>query len=208
MHARITQLRVPAERVDDAIASFKDEVIPVAEKVAGFMGAVLLVDRESGAAAGITQWDSEESMRASEKAGEEMRAKAAQSSGGTVTDVSRYENVLMERFGAPRAGTFVRVTRGEAGEGKLDGLIEAVSGEALEAIKGAKGVLALIMGVDRGSRRFVISSVFDTAADREASMGVIKEIRERSFAAAQVKDVETLLFESAVVDMRIPAASS
>ena len=93
MHARITRVEGSPEQLEDGIANVTGAVIPAAKGMAGFAGAYFLADRSSGTMLGITLWDSEEALRASEEAAEALRRGAASASGGQIASVERYEVV-------------------------------------------------------------------------------------------------------------------
>lgn len=90
MHARVTRSRAPVERIDEALAWFKDSALPQATSLAGFRGALELVDRQSGEALTITLWESADARDASETAAAGMRSDA-ETSGFEVLGVERYE---------------------------------------------------------------------------------------------------------------------
>lgn len=90
MHARVTRSRAPVERVDEAIAWFRDSALPQATSIPGFRGALELVDRESGEALTVTLWESADARDASETAAAGMRSDA-ESTGSDVLGVERYE---------------------------------------------------------------------------------------------------------------------
>jgi len=62
----------------------------------GFKGLIALGDRQSGKTLGITLWESEEAMRASEEAANLMRSESAEASGEQIAGVERYEVGLFE----------------------------------------------------------------------------------------------------------------
>jgi heme-degrading monooxygenase HmoA len=62
----------------------------------GFKGMIALGDRQSGKTIGITFWESEEAMRASEEAANRLRDESTEASGETIADVERYEVSLFE----------------------------------------------------------------------------------------------------------------
>ncbi len=68
MVARVTQVRVNPEDVEESVRLFDESVIPAAEQEEGFMGALLLV-REDGRALAIDLCDTLENMRANERNG-------------------------------------------------------------------------------------------------------------------------------------------
>ena len=77
MHARVTTGTVHPERLDEFVAALKGSLIPAAERQAGYREFLLLTDRASGRVVGITLWDSEEALRASEQAGGYYREQLA-----------------------------------------------------------------------------------------------------------------------------------
>lgn len=66
MYARHVTVRGSADKLEDGIRSVREHVVPVLKECKGFRAQLLLVDREKGEAIGISLWDSEEDMLASE----------------------------------------------------------------------------------------------------------------------------------------------
>jgi quinol monooxygenase YgiN len=93
MHARVTTLSGPADNVDAGIENFRANVAPFIREEG--KGAILLVDRDKGEAIGITLWEDEEAMRASEESANALRAAVADQMGAAPT-VSRYEVAVFE----------------------------------------------------------------------------------------------------------------
>ena len=62
----------------------------------GFKGMIALGERHSGRTLGITFWEREEAMRASEEAAHRLRKESAEAGGGTIASVERYEVGLFE----------------------------------------------------------------------------------------------------------------
>lgn len=96
MHARVTTISGSTDRVDDAIASYRSEVLPAVTEMGG-SGAILLVDRQSGEAISLTLWPDEESMRASEERADQLRSTVSQQmDAGGQPSVGRFEVVVFE----------------------------------------------------------------------------------------------------------------
>ena len=91
MFARVSTYQESPDRLDDAIRISKEQVLPRAQQIDGFKGAYYLVERHSGKSVSITLWESEEAMRASEEAANQLRSESTQASGGEVVGVERYE---------------------------------------------------------------------------------------------------------------------
>ncbi len=62
----------------------------------GFRGFIALSDRQSGRVKGISFWESEEAMRASEEVGDRTRSDSAEAVSGAVVGVERCEVGLFE----------------------------------------------------------------------------------------------------------------
>jgi hypothetical protein len=96
MHARVSTISGSPDQLDAGIANFRENVAPFIKGTGG-TGSLLLVDRQTGKALGITLWDSLETMNASEEEANELRAQATQAAGATVpTTVERFEVAVYE----------------------------------------------------------------------------------------------------------------
>ena len=69
MYARISTVKVQPEQVDEAIRIYRESVVPALEGQAGFAGALLLTQPDSGQGISITMWASPEDQVASETSG-------------------------------------------------------------------------------------------------------------------------------------------
>ena len=96
MHARVSLLEGPPELIDEGLRQAREVVLPWGRLMEGFEGMIALVDRHSDKTLGITFWESEEAMRASEKGVNRLREESAEAGGGTIAGVERYEVALFE----------------------------------------------------------------------------------------------------------------
>ncbi len=96
MYARVSTLEGPPELMDEGLRQAREVVLPRGRLLEGFKGMIALGDRHSGKSLGITFWESEEAMRASEEAADRLREGSAQASGDTIVSVERYEVGLFE----------------------------------------------------------------------------------------------------------------
>lgn len=96
MHARVTRLSGSPDDVDGGVSNFRENVVPFTREQGG-KGALLLVDRQTGAAVAITLWEDEEALRASEEQANALRAQAAGEMGASQPPtVERYEVAVFE----------------------------------------------------------------------------------------------------------------
>jgi heme-degrading monooxygenase HmoA len=96
MFARVSTLQGPPGQIDEGIKAVQEQVIPAAKKMSGFKGMLALADRASGKMVGITLWESEDALRESEQAADQIRSDTADASGGDIVSVERFEVVVDE----------------------------------------------------------------------------------------------------------------
>ena len=66
MFLRATRIQTPPDKVGAAIDNFETNIAKGLRSAPGNQGVVLLVDRNSGAALGVTYWESAKTLSASE----------------------------------------------------------------------------------------------------------------------------------------------
>jgi len=93
MHVRISTIEGDASKIDDAVATINEKVLPVLKDIEGFTAANFLADRSSGRMIGITFWESESALDASAAAVDSIRTASADAAGGKVVSVESYELV-------------------------------------------------------------------------------------------------------------------
>ncbi len=119
MHARVSTIEGSPDKVDDVTRQTQEQTLPQLQKMEGFKGFVALGDRQSGKMLGVSFWESEEALRASEQAVSSVRSGAAGAADGIVAGVEQYEVLVNE---APSAGPLGAVT------GTVGGVTDTVGG--------------------------------------------------------------------------------
>jgi heme-degrading monooxygenase HmoA len=119
MYVRVTTIEGSPERMDDAKRHTQEQTLPQLRKMEGFKGFVALGDRNSGKLLGVSFWESEEALRATDEAVSSVRSGAAEAASGTVASVEEFEVFVNE---APSAGQLGAVT------GTVGGVTETVGG--------------------------------------------------------------------------------
>jgi heme-degrading monooxygenase HmoA len=119
VYARISTLEGSPEHIDEGLRHVRENVLPQIQQQEGFQGMVALADRQSGKTLGITFWESEEALKASEEAADRLREDSAEAMSDTIAGVERYEVGLFE---VPSAGPVSGVT------GTVGGVTDTVSG--------------------------------------------------------------------------------
>jgi heme-degrading monooxygenase HmoA len=111
MFARVSTYEGRPEQLDEMHHEGVEHVLPALEMQNGFSGGLVLADRQSGRVLAVTLWESEQALNATEDASHWMRVFSAESGGGTVSSVQRYEVLfsaireapLSERSGESRS---------------------------------------------------------------------------------------------------------
>jgi heme-degrading monooxygenase HmoA len=99
LHARMSTLEGSTDEMDEVLRDVKEHVLPLLRRQEGFKGFIALGNHHSGELIGITFWESEQAMRASEEVGDRTRSETAEDTGDTIADVQRYEVGLFEMSG-------------------------------------------------------------------------------------------------------------
>ncbi|HEV7641383.1 MAG TPA: hypothetical protein VGO39_10995 [Gaiellaceae bacterium] len=96
--ARMSTLQGPPEQIDEGTRRAIEEVLPRLRSLEGFTGVMSLADRARGTTKMCTLWASDEALAASESDADKLRKQAAESAGGTIAGVERYEVAVAERL--------------------------------------------------------------------------------------------------------------
>jgi hypothetical protein len=99
MFARVTMFEGPREHVDDFRHALVEHMLPALRRLAGYQGVLILADRQGGKVLGISLWEGEEAMGASEEAAYWFRTYGAEAASERVTNVERYEVFFSEGTG-------------------------------------------------------------------------------------------------------------
>ena len=119
MHARVSTIQGAPGKVDDVARQAQEQTLPQLQKLEGFKGFVVLGDRQSGKMLGVSFWESEEALHASDETASSVRSAAAETADGIVAGVEEYEVFVNE---VPSAGPLGTVT------GTVGGVRDTVGG--------------------------------------------------------------------------------
>jgi len=204
MFLRATRVQTPPDKVEAAIENFKSSTVKSLRAAPGNQGAVLLVNRQTGAGIGITYWESARALAAAEQVGNQARNQTTKNvAGSQIVNVERAELMIMDRTDAPKAGTFVRLVTVNGDPDKVDAGIVSIRNHVLPVLKAQKGYRATIASVDRQTGRLAASTVWETKADLDASESKLAGPRAEAAKAAGAgpNDVQVEIFETAYVEI-------
>jgi heme-degrading monooxygenase HmoA len=201
MFARVSRASASPDKLDELVDMFEHQLLPQIRDSPGFIGAAALGDRASGRGTVVTYWASAQAMAASEATASAGRGQTA-ARGVTMLDLQRYELVLVERVAPAAVNVFVRTNELDAAIDKLEDSITFVRDQVLPNVRSQKGFRALLMGVDRQSGHCMVSSIWETAADLEASEAAVREQRREAGNVAGAGDVRVEQYQTMFVEMK------
>lgn len=94
MHARIGRISFSPDKADEVTSHVQENVVPKYDDTDGFKGFTLLIDRSRGEAIGVSFWESEDAMRASDELGDQARQGAAEAGSGSDQGPQHFEVVI------------------------------------------------------------------------------------------------------------------
>lgn len=83
MVSRVNFLETEPDRIGDVARVVREVVHAGIREEAGYVGYIVLGDRETGKALGVTLWESEEARAASDTKARQIRPRVEQETGGT-----------------------------------------------------------------------------------------------------------------------------
>jgi predicted ester cyclase len=93
MHARVSAMTFPRDRMKEVRRYLNDDVVPAASALTGRTQAFWLADEAAGKIVVVSMYDTEENLIRNREAAREIRLGSAERFGGRVTAVSEFEVV-------------------------------------------------------------------------------------------------------------------
>jgi quinol monooxygenase YgiN len=91
MFSRVNFLQTAPDRIADVKRVVRDIVHPGIRDEDGYVGYIVLGDRETGRALGVTLWETEAAREVSDVTARQIRPQVEQATGGTMQSVERYD---------------------------------------------------------------------------------------------------------------------
>jgi quinol monooxygenase YgiN len=94
--SRVNLLQTQPDRIEDVVRVVRDVVHPGIRSEDGYVGYIVLGDRETGRALGITLWESEDSRETSDLKARQIRPRVEHETGGTMLTVEPYDVLFFD----------------------------------------------------------------------------------------------------------------
>jgi heme-degrading monooxygenase HmoA len=194
MYARVARFEGrDASLTDDLIRRAREVGPTTIAEAKGFLG---FFDREGGTALSVTFFDSEEAIRSSEQAFEDMAQHFPEEMRGRRTSVDVYEVTIFdadaERAKAARVNTFEGSPEG------FDDAARSVREETLPQIRQTPGNVGLIALGDRNSGRVLGITLWESEDAMRSSEEQANRLREQSAESTGQRIVSVDRYEVAV----------
>jgi heme-degrading monooxygenase HmoA len=93
---RLTTVQGDKDRASDAIANFKEKVVPTLKQSSGVRTAIFFINRQTGKTFGGSVWDTEQDLQKSEAPISDLRAETIKKFGGTNAKTEVFEMLYAE----------------------------------------------------------------------------------------------------------------
>ncbi len=208
MFGRLTRIEGTPAQIEEGVRTFEQNVARTTRELPGNLGIVLMVNAEEGKGIGVTYWADEKALEASGETMQRVRESATQSAGTRIASVDTGEVLSMERSGEPKTHTFIRTNTLQGKPEQIGAALAAYQKDVLPLIKSLKGFRAATMAANAESGKIWVSTVWETADDREASEAKVADLRKSTAATAGAPGAKVELFESVHVEFKVGAASA
>jgi quinol monooxygenase YgiN len=94
--SRVNFLQTEPDRIGDVARAVREIVHPGIRDEAGYVGYIVLGDRETGRALGVTLWENEDAREASDTKARHIRPRLEQETGGTMRAVERFDVLFFD----------------------------------------------------------------------------------------------------------------
>jgi heme-degrading monooxygenase HmoA len=203
VYARSTTIQAQPSSIDAGIAHMRDTVMPALERLDGYTGLSLLVDRSSGRCIATSAWQSQEAMRASAESIRPIRDRAAEVFGGHA-DVEEWEIAGLHRDHRSRDGACVRATWVKVSPDQIDRGVDFYKSTILPALEQLDGFCSASLLVDRASGRGVAAATFDSVEALERNKDQLDRIKGTGSREAAAEVLDECDFELAIAHLRVP----
>jgi heme-degrading monooxygenase HmoA len=176
MYARVASFEGrDASLTDELIQRVRDQGPSSVPDAKGFLG---LFDRERGTSLGITFFDSEEAIRNSEQAFEDMAQHFPPEMRGRRTSIDVYEVTIFD--GDAERAKAARVSTLEGSPESIDDSTSKVQSETLPKLRELQGNVGMIALADRRSGRVTAITLWESADALRESEKQADRLREQA----------------------------
>lgn len=203
MFARSTTITGKPEAVDAGIALVSDEIMPAVERMPGYVGLSMLVDRDTGGCVVTSAWQNERAMHATELQVAPLRDRL-QRLFGTRPQVREWEIAVLHRVRRSGEGACARVTWSRVEPARLDEQLYLFQIGVLPQIEDLPGFCSASLFVDRRSGTAALAATYESRQALAFSRDAASDLRDDSSRRMGAEIIDVAEFEVALAHLRVP----
>ncbi len=204
VHARSTTIQAQTSSIDGGIAYMRNDLMPELDKIDGYVGISLLVDRESGRCIITAAYESEDMMHAAADKAKQLRSQATEWFGGTVEKIEEWEIGVLHRDHQSADGACARVTWVKGDPATADPKIDYYKASVLPELENLDGFCSASLLIDRTTGRSVSTVTFDSREAMERNRDQAMALKTEKMREAGVEELDECEFELALAHLRVP----
>lgn len=203
MYGRSTTMKVPVDRIDEAIRFADDKLLPTVRRCEGSLGMSMAVNRENGSSIMVSSWRSREAMVASEPLVDGLRAEASALFGDDPL-VGEWEIASMHRARPSSPNSYLMVTWAKVDHGDTDAVLDVYRHWALPQVQELPGFQSSSVMVMPELGNLVGSVSFVDRESAELARGGINRIRREGIMAAKGYYLDLEDFDLVLAHLDVP----
>jgi hypothetical protein len=203
VYGRSTTMKVPVDRLDEAIAYANERLLPTVRGCDGSLGLSMAVNRENGSSIMVSSWKSRETLLASAPALDTLRAEAAALFGDDPL-VGEWEIAAMHRVRPSGPDSYLIVTWAKVDHGDVDAVLDLYRFWALPQIDELPGFHSASLMYKREQGIFCGSVSLADKAAAELARPQIDQIRREGIMAAKGYYLDLEDFDLVIAHLDLP----
>ena len=203
MYARSTTVRGDPQKVDDAIAYVRDEVMPAVRSMSGCVGLSMLCDRDAGRCIVTTAWADDTAMHATAEAVRPMRDRVRDIVGDDV-EVAEWEIALLHRMHEAPDGACTRVTWTRGDPAEVDRMTDTFRMALLPRLEDIDGFCSVSVLVNRDNGMCALAATYASREALMASREAVAAMRDEFTAQLGMEVMDIAEFDLVLAHLRVP----
>jgi heme-degrading monooxygenase HmoA len=182
----------------------RDVLMPELEKIDGYVGISLLVDRESGRCIITAAWESEDALSASADKVKQLRSQATERFGGSVEKIEEWEIGVLHRDHQSAEGACARCTWIKVPPANAERAMDFYKTSVVPSLEDLEGFCSASLLMNRANGRAVSTATFDSRDAMENNRDQSKELRNTRSREMGADVLDVGEFELAIAHLRAP----
>lgn len=203
MYGRSTTMKIPVDRLDEAVTFANERLLPTVRGCDGSLGMSMAVNRENGSSIMVSSWKTREAMVASEPLVDGLRAEAAVLFGDDPL-VGEWKIAAMHRARPSSPESYLMVTWAKVDHGDTDAVLELYQNWALPQVQQLPGFQSSSVMVMPDLGNIVGSVSFVDRLSAEQARGGIDHIRREGIMAAKGYYLDLEDFDLVIAHLDVP----